>query len=50
MNENTNFTLKEFNDKFVTKQSIFLRKCVIWQFVRFLALNVKMLKIISKSH
>jgi len=28
----------------------FMRTCVIWQFIRFLAINLKMMKVISKSH
>lgn len=28
----------------------FLRTCVIWQFIRFLVINVKMTKLIMKSH
>ena len=28
----------------------FFRKCKIWQFIRFIAINIKMLKIVSKSH
>jgi len=27
-----------------------MRTCVIWQFVRFLAINIKMLVVVSKSH
>lgn len=28
----------------------FMRTCVIWQFLRFLVINLKMLKLMSKSH
>ncbi len=28
----------------------FMRTCVLWQIVRFIVLNLKMLKVISKSH
>jgi len=28
----------------------FLRTCVIWQFVRFVVLNIKMLVVVRKSH
>jgi hypothetical protein len=28
----------------------FMRTCVIWQFIRFLAINIKMLKVIARSH
>ena len=27
-----------------------LRTCVVWQFFRFLAINIKMLVVVSKSH
>jgi hypothetical protein len=27
-----------------------MRTCLIWQFVRFLVINVKMLVVVSKSH
>jgi len=27
-----------------------MRTCVIWQFIRFIALNIKMLVVVSKSH
>lgn len=28
----------------------FMRTCLIWQFYRFLVINIKMLKLIAKSH
>ncbi len=28
----------------------FLRTCVIWQFIRFLVINVKMIIVVGKSH
>jgi len=27
-----------------------MRTCLVWQFVRFLAINLKMLVVVSKSH
>lgn len=27
-----------------------MRTCVIWQFVRFVAINLKMIIVVSKSH
>jgi hypothetical protein len=27
-----------------------MRKCVIWQFIRFTIINIKMLIVVSKSH
>ena len=28
----------------------FLRKCLIWQFLRFIAINIKMITVVQKSH
>ncbi len=28
----------------------FLRTCKIWQFIRFIVINLKMLRVVSKSH
>jgi len=28
----------------------FLRTCVLWQIIRFIAINIKMTKLIVKSH
>ena len=28
----------------------FMRTCAIWQFFRFIAINIKMLQVVSKSH
>jgi hypothetical protein len=28
----------------------FMRTCVIWQFIRFLVINIKMVQVILKSH
>jgi len=27
-----------------------MRTCVIWQFIRFLAINIKMIIVVGKSH
>ncbi len=27
-----------------------LRTCIIWQFIRFVVINIKMLVVVSKSH
>ena len=40
------FTLTMIPGKFARK----MRTCVIWQFVRFVAINIKMLVVVSKSH
>lgn len=28
----------------------FMRKCVLWQILRFICINFKMIKVVSKSH
>ena len=28
----------------------FMRTCVIWQFIRFIIINIKMLLVVAKSH
>ena len=28
----------------------FLRTCLIWQFIRFIVINIKMLLVVRKSH
>ncbi|MGA9046408.1 hypothetical protein [Sulfuricurvum sp.] len=43
------------NDKFHTamipgKWARFMRTCKIWQFIRFIIINLKMLVVVSKSH
>jgi len=40
------FTNTMIPDRFVR----FMRKCVIWQFIRFIIINIKMLIVVSKSH
>ena len=32
------------------KTARFFRTCVIWQFIRFLVINVKMIIVVGKSH
>ncbi|MBD3799648.1 hypothetical protein [Sulfuricurvum sp.] len=43
------------NDQFNTamipgKTARFMRTCKIWQFIRFVIINLKMLMVVSKSH
>ena len=33
-----------------SKSAIFLRNCVLWQFIRFIILNLKMITVVGKSH
>jgi len=44
--KNPQFTYTMIPDRFVR----FLRHCVIWQFIRFTIINIKMLIVVSKSH
>ena len=32
------------------KWARFLRTCVIWQFIRFIVINIKMIIVVGKSH
>lgn len=50
--EEVNFAV---NEKFSTamipgKAARFFRTCKIWQFIRFVILNVKMIIVVRKSH
>jgi len=50
-NEEVNFEKQQFNltmipDKFAKA----MRTCVIWQFIRFVVLNIKMIIVVGKSH
>lgn len=33
-----------------TKTTKFFRSCVIWQFLRFVSINLKMINVVRKSH
>ncbi len=44
--KNDRFNLTMIPGKFAR----FLRTCVIWQFIRFLIINVKMILVVQKSH
>jgi hypothetical protein len=50
--EEVNFAKSdEFNLTMIPgKFARFLRTCVIWQFIRFVAINIKMLVVVRKSH
>jgi len=50
--EEVNFGKNEkFNTSMIPGSSQrFLRTCKIWQFIRFIAINLKMLVVVSKSH
>jgi hypothetical protein len=44
--ENAQFALTMIPGKFAKS----MRTCVIWQFIRFVAINIKMIVVVSKSH
>lgn len=44
--KNSEFKLTMIPGKFARS----MRTCVIWQFIRFLVINIKMLVVVSKSH
>jgi len=50
--EEFNFSKNDkFNNAMIPgKFALFLRTCKIWQFIRFVILNIKMIIVVSKSH
>jgi len=49
--EELNFTKEQFNLTMIPgKFARFLRNCVIYQFIRFLIINLKMIIVVRKSH
>jgi hypothetical protein len=46
--------IKAYSQNFTTmtpgKFAKFLRTCIIWQFFRFIIINIKMLIVVSKGH
>ena len=47
-------TVKPYDQNFTTMVPTgfvkFFRTCVLWQAIRFIAINIKMLVVVSKSH
>lgn len=41
---------KSFHAAHPTRFNLFLRTCLLWQVVRFVVLNLRMLKVIRLSH
>lgn len=42
---------KDFKTTMIPGSSArFFRSCVIWQFIRFVAINIKMIIVVGKSH
>ncbi len=49
--EEVNFKNEQFNLTMIPgKFARFMRTCKIWQFIRFIVINIKMLIVVSKSH
>ena len=49
--EEVNFAKEKFNTTMIPGRTArFFRNCVIWQFIRFVIINLKMLTVVSKSH
>jgi hypothetical protein len=49
--EEVNFQNEQFNLTMIpSKFAKALRTCVIWQFIRFIAINIKMIIVVGKSH
>ena len=41
---------KTFNTMLAGSYVQYMRSCLIWQFVRLIVINIKMLKVVAKSH
>jgi len=49
--EELNFEKENFNTTMIPgKFARAMRTCVIWQFIRFVAINIKMIIVVGKSH
>ena len=49
--EEVNFQNEQFNLTMIPgKFARTMRTCKIWQFIRFIIINIKMLIVVSKSH
>lgn len=49
--EEVNFSHQQHNTAMIPgKAARFFRTCKIWQFIRFIVINLKMLVVVSKSH
>jgi len=49
--EEVNFSNDQFNLTMIPgKMARFLRTCIIYQFIRFLVINLKMIIVVQKSH
>lgn len=54
MSKKVEHNIKAYSNNFTTMTpgplAIFMRTCKIWQLLRFIAINIKMLVVVSKSH
>jgi hypothetical protein len=49
--EEKNFEKEQFKLTMIPgKTAVRMRTCVIWQFIRFVIINLKMLVVVQKSH
>jgi len=49
--EEVNFEKEQFNLTMIPRKfAKAMRTCVIWQFIRFVAINIKMIIVVGKSH
>ncbi len=49
--EELNFAKEKFNTTMIPgKTARFFRTCLIWQFIRFVVINIKMIIVVGKSH
>ncbi len=47
---NTRAYKQDYFPPIPTATTKFFRSCAIWQFFRFVIINLKMIKVVSKSH
>ena len=49
--EELNFAKEKFNTTMIPGRfARFMRNCVLWQIIRFIAINIKMIVVVGKSH
>ena len=50
MNKTSRFDVEALGATVPTRWTRFLRRCVSYQFMRFCVINLKMLRVITRSH
>ncbi len=49
--EELNFAKEKFNTTMIPgKFARFMRTCILWQIIRFIVINIKMIIVVGKSH